>query len=185
MKILVFGFSLRKESFSKAIADACKELAPEGVEISLYSISDIPIFNQDLEQKMPDPVSRFKDAIRKSDGILIVMPEYNYSVPGYLKNAIDFASRPHTDNVFDGKPVGIISESIGMLGGSRAQYHLRQSLLYLNANDMKKPEVFVSFVNEKIKDGRLVDEAAREYIFKYLVAFKDFISGSKKRIGAQ
>ncbi|MEM3482984.1 MAG: NAD(P)H-dependent oxidoreductase [Candidatus Micrarchaeaceae archaeon] len=180
MNVIVFGFSLRKESFSKAIANACKELAPTGMEISLYDVASIPIFNQDLEHSMPDSVIKFKDAIRQSDGILIVMPEYNYSVPGYLKNAIDFASRPYTDNVFDKKPTGIVSESIGLLGGARAQYHLRQSLLFLNANDMKKPEVFVAFADKKIREGRLVDEETRKRLADYLSAFNDFISSSKK-----
>ncbi|MEM3781830.1 MAG: NAD(P)H-dependent oxidoreductase [Candidatus Micrarchaeaceae archaeon] len=180
MNVLAFGFSLRKESFSKVIANACKELAPAGMEISLYDIAGIPVFNQDLEHSMPDSVTKFKEAIRQSDGILIVTPEYNYSVPGYLKNAIDFASRPYTDNVFDKKPVGIVSESIGMLGGARSQYHLRQSLLFLNANDMKKPEAFVAFVDKKIKEGRLVDEESRNRLAEYLAAFKEFILQSKK-----
>ncbi|MEM3791617.1 MAG: NAD(P)H-dependent oxidoreductase [Candidatus Micrarchaeaceae archaeon] len=180
VKVLVFGFSLRKESFSKAIAHACKELAPADMEMSLHDIADIPVFNQDLEHNMPDSVIRFKEAIRKSDGIIIVTPEYNYSVPGYLKNAIDFASRPYTDNVFDKKPAGIISESIGMLGGARAQYHLRQSLLFLNANDMKRPEIFVSFADKKIREGRLVDEETRKRLAEYLAAFREFILQSKK-----
>ncbi|MEM0086957.1 MAG: NAD(P)H-dependent oxidoreductase [Candidatus Micrarchaeaceae archaeon] len=181
MKILLFGFSFRKDSFSRVLAEACKELSPEGVEISLYDISDIPLFNQDQEQNPPEPVVRFKNAIRNSDGILIVMPEYNYSVPGYLKNAIDAASRPHDDNVFERKPAGVISESIGLLGGSRAQYHLRQSFLYLNVNDMKKPEIFIPFAGEKIKDGKLVDENTKEHISKYLAAFKDFVSAQKSK----
>ncbi len=130
---------------------------------------------------MPEIVIRFKDAIRNSDALLIVMPEYNYSVPGYLKNAIDFASRPHQDNVFAGKPVGIISESTGLLGGARAQYHMRQSFVFLEVVDMKKPEAFITFASEKIKDGKVVDETTKEHISKYISALADFAKANANR----
>ncbi len=180
MKILEFGFSLRSGSFSRIVAEQCKESAPKGVIIEDYNIADIPPFNQDLEQDLPDSVVRFKNAIRTSDALLVILPEYNYSVPGYLKNAIDFASRPYQDNVFAGKPVGVISESTGLLGGARAQYHLRQSFLYLGTKDMKKPEVFITFAGEKIKNGKIVDEATKEYISMYISALVEFTMNANK-----
>src|SRR5271157_5327825 len=132
IKVLAFGASLRKGSYSKIVQKSLAGLAPENAEVSEFDLADIPIFNQDLENNMPARVKEFKAAIEASDAIVIITPEYNYSVPGYLKNAIDWATRPYPDNSFDGKAAAIISTSPGMLGGSRAQYHLRQSFITLN-----------------------------------------------------
>ena len=121
------------------------------------------MFNSDLESSPPEPVKQFKQKIKAADAILIVTPEYNYSVPGVLKNAINWASRPYGDNAFDSKPVAIMSASTGMLGGARAQYHLRQSLIFLNMRPVNKPEVFVTFAPQKFDaNGKLIDEKTRE-----------------------
>ena len=118
---------------------------------------------------MPVKVMEFKSKIRDADGILIATPEYNYSVPGVLKNAIDWASRPYGDNAFDGKPVAIMSASIGMLGGARAQYHLRQMFVFLNMHPVNRPEVMVTFAQDKFDaDGKLVDENTKKYVSKLL-----------------
>ena len=109
--------------------------------------------NQDEENNYPENVKNFKKQVKESDGVLIVTPEYNYSVPGYLKNVLDVASRPYGDSPFDGKPVAIMSASIGMLGGSRAQYHLRQSCVFLNMIPVNTPEVFVTFAPQKFIDA--------------------------------
>jgi len=118
---------------------------------------------------MIEKVKEFKRKIRESDAILISTPEYNYSIPGVLKNALDWAARPYGDNPFEGKPVAIMSASIGMLGGARAQYHLRQVLVYLNTITINKPEVFVAFAHKKFdENGNLVDEETKKYIAELL-----------------
>ncbi len=165
IKILGFGGSLRKGSYSTALLNAAKSLAPSDVMIELFDIRDIPIFNQDLESDMPKVVKQFKEKVKGADAILISTPEYNYSVPGYLKNAIDWASRPPSYNSFEGKPVAIMSSSPGMLGGSRAQYHLRQVLVFLDMHPINKPEVIGSAVNGKLDaEGRLTDQKTKEKI---------------------
>ena len=132
LKILGFAGSLRVGSYNKALLRATIDLLPEDVNLEIFEIDGIPLYNQDIEIDMPIKVREFKSKIRAADAILIATPEYNYSVPGVLKNAIDWATRPYGDNAFDGKPVAIISASVGMLGGARAQYHLRQTFVFLN-----------------------------------------------------
>lgn len=169
VNILGFGGSFRKGSYNWALLENARGLMPEDSELALFDISEIPLFNQDSESNPPEPVRKFKEAVRAADGILIASPEYNFSVPGYLKNAIDYASRPPSDNPFPGKPVAIMSASGSMLGGSRGQYHLRQVLGYLDMRQVHKPEVFVSFAQQKF-DANLVltDETARQLISQLL-----------------
>ncbi len=125
IKILGFAGSLRKNSFNKAVLRAAKEMVPDGMDLEIFDLEGMPLFNEDLEREPVAKVSAFKAKIRAADAILIVTPEYNYSIPGVLKNAIDCASRPYGDNAFAGKRVGLMGASIGMLGTARAQYHLR------------------------------------------------------------
>jgi len=172
-KIRVLGFagSLRKDSYNKMLLNAAVELKPDNVELETFDLEGIPLFNQDQEEQPPKRVKEFKEKIKAADAILIVTPEYNYSVPGVLKNAIDWASRPYGDNVFDEKPVAVMSASEGMLGGARAQYHLRQTLISLNMHPLNRPEVIVSQIDEKIDvDGKVVDEKTRKKIGKVLEA---------------
>ncbi len=147
------------------------ELVPEDARLKVFDLNGIPPFNQDLESQPPDRVKEFKEKIKTADAILIVTPEYNYSIPGVLKNAIDSASRPYGDNVWNGKPVAVMGASIGMLGTARAQYHLRQSFVFLDMYPLNKPEVMVPFVEQKIdQNGRLTDDKTREKIRELLVA---------------
>jgi len=167
--ILGFAGSLRKNSYNKALLRAASELTPNDAKIEIFDIEGIPPFNQDLEARMPDKVKEFKAKIRAADAILIATPEYNYSIPGVLKNAIDWASRPYGDNPFEGKPVAVMSASPGMLGGARAQYHLRQVFVFLDMRPLNRPEVIVPFAAEKIDEkGRVTDEKTREKIRKLL-----------------
>lgn len=140
----------------------------------------VPPFNQDLEQTPPARVKVFKSRIRTADALLIATPEYNYSVPGVLKNAIDWASRPYGDNVFENKPVALMSASDGMLGGARAQYHLRQTLVTLNMHPLNRPEVIVASVDEKTDEkGIITDEKTRKRIkimLERLVEWTDKLS---------
>jgi len=170
IKIVGFGGSLRKESYNKYLLNEAKFLMPENVEFEILSINGFPMFNQDLENNYPEKVKNFKKKIKNSDGILIATPEYNYSIPGFLKNAIDLASRPYGDNSFDKKPVAMVSASIGMLGGARAQYQLRQSFVFLNMIPVNKPEVFVTFAQQKFdKNGKLTDEMTKKFMKELFV----------------
>lgn len=159
VKILGFVGSLRKGSHNKALMRAAVKLSPEDAAIEVYDLEGIPLFNQDLERQPPQVVKEFKAKIRKADAILIASPEYNYSVPGVLKNAIDWASRPYEDNAFEDKPVAIMSASIGTLGGARAQYHLRQSFVYLNMHPLNHPEVMMPFAADNVNaEGNVTNE---------------------------
>lgn len=139
ISILDFAGSLRKNSYNRALLRAALQLLPKNAKLEIFDLEGIPPFNQDLENHVPERVREYKKRIRAADAILIATPEYNYSVPGVLKNAIDWASRPHGDNAFEGKPVAIMSASTGMLGGARAQYHLRQMFVYLNMHAINRP----------------------------------------------
>ena len=169
VKILGFAGSLRKGSYNRMLLRASLDLLPENSSLEIFEIDGIPPFNQDLEGSMPEAVKEFKKKIKSADAILMVTPEYNYSVPGVLKNAIDWASRPYGDNSFYKKPVAMMSASTGMLGGARAQYHLRQSFVFLNMYPIKEPEVFVAYAPQKFdENGRLTDEKTKEIIQKLI-----------------
>jgi len=169
--ITIFGFagSLRKDSYNKALLRAAMELAPKEAKLEIFDLEGIPPFNQDLEDRMPEKVKEFKAKIKAADAILIATPEHNYSMPGVLKNAIDWASRPYGNNSFEDKPVAIMSASTSILGGARAQYHLRQVLVSLNMHAINRPEVMVASVDEKVDEkGNLMDEKARKRIGQLL-----------------
>jgi chromate reductase len=169
VKILGFVGSLRKDSYNKALMRAAMELIPDDATIEVFDLAGIPPFNQDLENQPPQILREFKAKIRAADALLIATPEYNYSIPGVLKNAIDAASRPYADKVFDGKPVAVMSASIGHLGGARAQYHLRQSFVFLNMYPINHPEVMLPFADENIdKKGNVTNEETRKLIRELL-----------------
>lgn len=171
VNILGFAGSLRKGSYNRALLAAAVELTPKDTKLETFDLEGIPVFNQDLEQSMPDKVREFKSKIKSADAILFVTPEYNYSIPGVLKNAIDWASRPYGDNSFEGKPAAVMSASPGILGGARAQYHLRQVFVFLNMHPVNRPEVFVTSANQKFDaKGTLIDEKAKELIKELLEA---------------
>ncbi|MDG6995546.1 MAG: NAD(P)H-dependent oxidoreductase [Nitrososphaerota archaeon] len=181
IKILGFAGSLRKASFNKMLLNHAFKLLPQGCVMEIFDLEGIPIFNQDFENTPPPTVIKFKERIRANDALLIATPEYNYSIPGILKNAIDWASRPPSDNVFNGKPVALMSASNGMLGGARAQYHLRQSFVTLNMFPVNKPEVIVSFAKDKFdRDGRLADDASSKFMSELLA---NLVSLSRKLRG--
>jgi chromate reductase len=170
-KISILGFagSLRKGSFNRSLLRTAKEVVPQEAELESFDLEGIPPFNQDLENQPPQKVKEFKAKIRAADAILIVTPEYNYSIPGVLKNAIDWASRPYGDNALEGKPVALMGASIGMLGTARAQYHLRQSFVWLNMYPLNQPEVMVPFAQEKFDaNGTLTDQKTKEKVKELL-----------------
>jgi len=165
--------SLRKGSFHAALAGALPSLAPDGVTISaLGSIGELPHYDSDLQAVgFPSAVLAMADGIRSADGVIIVTPEYNYSVPGALKNALDWPSRV-TPQPLAGKPVAIQTGSPGMIGGARAQYHLRQIMVFLDAHVLNKPEIMVGGMTNKIDPakGEITDEATARLIWQQLVA---------------
>ena len=176
MKVLGFAGSLRKGSFNKMLLKAAQESAPSDMELEIFDLEGIPPFNQDFERDPHPKVKEFKAKIKAADGLLIVTPEYNYSIPGVLKNAIDAASRPYGTSPFEEKPVAIMGTSIGMLGSARAQYHLRQSMVFLNAYPMNRPEIMVPFAETKFSpDGRLTDETTREKVKEFMVELVKWI----------
>jgi chromate reductase len=169
INILGFAGSLRKGSYNRALLRAAVNMAPKDTSLEIFELDDIPPFSQDLESAVPEKVKEFKRKISEADAILIVTPEYNYSMPGVLKNAIDRASRPRGDNSFENKPVAIMSASTGLLGGARAQYHLRQSLVFLNMYPVNKPEIFVTLAAQKFDDkGKLLDQKTGELVAELL-----------------
>jgi chromate reductase, NAD(P)H dehydrogenase (quinone) len=163
--ILGIAGSLRKGSLNRMLLRAAGELLPEGVTLEEFDIAGIPVFNQDEEDPLPESVARLKERIEAADAILFATPEYNYSVPGVLKNAIDWASRPQGGNSWQGKPVAVMGASMGLMGTSRAQYHLRQMFVFLDMYPVNKPEVMIASAHQKFdEEGRLTDAKAREMV---------------------
>src|SRR5690606_32168553 len=170
-RILGIAGSLRSESFNRAILREATKLVPENAEIEIFELmGDIPGFNQDDENNPPQIIADFKRKIREADAILFVTPEYNYSVPGAMKNVIDWASRPSGDNAFDGKAAATMGASIGNIATARAQYHLRQMFVFLNIFAVNQPEVMIGSATEKFDaDGNLNDETTKDFMRKLLI----------------
>ncbi len=171
LRILGVVGSLRRASYNRGLMRAAIELGLPEVEIEVFDLGEFPPFNQDQELDPPDVVQRFKETIRASDALLIATPEYNYGVPGVLKNAIDWASRPYAENPFADKPVGLMGATIGLAGTVRSQLALRQTFVFLNAHPLSQPEVLVTFAEAKFDaDGNLIDEETRGYVRDLLEA---------------
>lgn len=167
--------SLRHGSYNTAALHAAQYLAPTGMQIDIADISEIPLFNEDVEKTgFPPAVERLRSQIRNADALLIVTPEYNYSMPGVLKNAIDWASRP-PDQPFAGKPAAILGASPGRFGTARAQYHLRQTLVFLDVHPLNRPEVMIASAQQAFTaEGKLQDESAIKHLQSLLQALYDW-----------
>lgn len=171
IKIIGFSGSLRKGSFNTAALAAAQQLCGDDAEIEIFDISDFPPFNQDREQDPPANVAKIKAALRAADAVIFSSPEYNYSVPGHLKNVIDWASRPYGDSAWEGKPALIMGASSGAIGTARMQYHLRQTMVFLNMFPLNKPEVMIGNAAGKFdENGNLTDEKTREFIKQAVAA---------------
>ncbi len=167
--ILGIPGSLRKASFNRHALVAAQALVPAGAALEIFELEGIPPFNQDQEKQPPTRVTELKAKVRAADAILFATPEYNYSIPGVLKNAIDWASRPYGDNAWQGKPVAVMGASVGILGSARAQYHLRQCFVFLNMYPVNQPEVLIASAAQRFNErGELTDETSRELIRKLL-----------------
>jgi len=180
VRILGIAGSLRRQSYNRALLRAATQLAPEGAAIDIFELDGIPGFSEDDEQNPPEKVVELKRRIREADAVLFVTPEYNYSIPGVLKNAIDWASRPYGDSAWSGKPAAIMGASIGAIGTARAQYHLRQVMVFLNMFPVNQPEVMIGNASQRFDaDGNLTDEETREHVRRLLQSLVDWT----RRIG--
>jgi chromate reductase len=170
LRVLGFAGSLRRGSLNRGLLRAAQEVAPPGMEIESYDLGTIPLYNYDIEERGdPQPVADFKEAIRRSEALLVSTPEYQQGIPGVLKNALDWASRPAGRSVMQGKPVAIMGASPGFTGTARAQTQLRQVLTYTRNLVVLQPEVLVGRAHEKFDgEGRLTDARAREFVRKLL-----------------
>ena len=182
MNILGICGSLRKGSLNMAALRACNDLLPEGMNMQIAEIGDIPLFNQDVfDAGLPPAAKRFRDQVAAADGLLFASPEYNFSVSGALKNAIDWGSRP-PNQVFNEKPVAMFSATGGPLGGARVKYDLRRMLVQLWAHPLPRPEVFIGNAQTKFDpQGKLTDEATRKFLTELLVGFKTWITRMKAK----
>jgi len=175
-KIVVLVGSLRKDSFSRRIARNIAALAPKGYEFDEIDIGKVGFYNQDLDGKEPAEWLDLRARIKSADAVLFVTPEYNRSVPGVLKNAIDIGSRPFGHSVFDGKPAAVVSNSPGNVGGFGAHHHLRQSLAFLNMPVLAQPEMYLSSVGDWFDDaGRVKSDQTREFLARFTKTFADWI----------
>lgn len=169
VKILGIAGSLRKLSYNRGLLNVAKEVAPSDCSFEIFDLKDIPLYNQDEETNLPKSVALLKEKVRAADAILISTPEYNYSMPGVLKNALDWASRPYGDSAWDNKPVAIMGASPAMQGTSRAQYHLRQVFVYLNMHPLNRPEIMIGSAQDRFDEkGNLTDPKARQKIAELL-----------------
>jgi chromate reductase len=175
IQILGIAGSLRRASYNRAALRAAMQLVPQEAALDIFELDGISGFNQDEEQNPPPKVIELKRGIREADAILIVTPEYNYSIPGVLKNAIDWASRPYGDSAWNGKPVALMGASIGAIGTARAQYHLRQVFVFLNMFPINQPEVMISNAGERFDaGGNLTDETTKKLIRQLLQSLADW-----------
>jgi len=188
-ELIILGIvgSLRKDSYNRLALRAAQELVPKGAVLNLVELHGIPVYDQDTEMALPAAVLEFKRRILAADAILFATPEYNYSVSGVLKNAIDWASRPYGESAWTGKPAAVMGASTSSLGTARAQYHLRQILVTLDMPTVNQPEVMIGNAAQRFDpDGRLTDEPTRQFIQKLLGALVQLAKSSpasKKQAG--
>lgn len=178
MRIVAISGSLRKASFNRSILFALAEVAPVGMAIEIQPIAEVPLFNQDVEAEgTPEAVQRLRDAIAAADGVLVATPEYNAGMPGVLKNAIDWLSRPPGRSVLGGKPTALVGVTPGQLGTARAQGQLRAAFEFVAAPVMPAPQVFVGHARDKFDaDGRLTDQKTRTYLKTFMEAFARWVT---------
>ena len=175
VRILGISGSSRKGSYNTALLEAAKELAPESVLIETYDISNLPLYNQDLEAKMPPQVTEFKSKVKQADAILFAAPEHNYTITAVLKNAIEWGNRPPNDNSWDSKPAAIMSASSGPRGGARAQLHLRQIMVDLNMHPINRPQLLIANEDGKFDvNMKLTDLQMRETLRNLLIQLAEW-----------
>lgn len=175
-KIAVLVGSLRKESFNRKMAKALMKLSPDSLSLEIIEIGGLPLYNQDLDDNPPAAWTEFRERLKKFDGVLFVTPEYNRSVPGALKNAIDVGSRPYGKSAWTGKPGAVVSVSPGAIGGFGANHHLRQSLVFLDVPAMPQPEAYIGKAGDLFDErGDLANESTREFAATFMNAFAAWV----------
>lgn len=174
MKLLAITGTLGN-GFNAAVIDAMKNVAPEGVTIDRHTYDDVPLYHRDLDADPPAGVVRLRNAIAEADGLIICTAEYNFSIPGVLKNAIDWASRPAFESVLRNKKVAVASASPAFTGGARAQQHLKAVLLAVASNVFPWPEVCVARAHTLLEDGKLTDEKTLEFLTAFVAGFEEFV----------
>ena len=180
--VAVIVGSLRKDSINRKMAHALAEVAPAGLKFSIVEIGQLPLYDQDGDDHPPVEWATFRDTIRAADAVLFVTPEYNRSVPGVLKNAIDVSSRPYGKSAWSGKPGAIVSTSQGAMGGFGANHHLRQSLVFLNVPAMAQPEAYIGGADKLFDaNGKLVNDGTRKFLSDFMLAFAAWIAANAKR----
>lgn len=180
--VAVLVGSLRRGSFNRMMANTLATLAPEGMLLRQVEIGSLPLYDQDMDVAPPQTWTDFREAIRAADAVLFVTPEYNRSVPGVLKNAIDIGSRPYGQSAWNGKPGAVVSVSPGAVGGFGANHHLRQSMVFLNVPIMPQPEAYVGNAGTLFApDGTLQNDGTREFLRKFMVAYAGWIARVRPR----
>jgi chromate reductase len=180
--VAVIVGSLRKESFSRKLANALIPLSKPALDLKLIEIRDLELYNEDTEHTAPQAWTVFRDAVRPMDAVLFVTPEYNRSMPGCLKNVVDVGSRPYGSSIWSGKPAAIISNSPGAIGGFGANHHLRQCLVFLDMPIMQQPEAYISGSNKLVgDDGKITDDSKREFLTKFMQTFAAWIEKSTSK----
>jgi chromate reductase len=175
--VAVIVGSLRRAAFSRKTARTLIELAPPPLSLEIIEIGQLPLYNEDLEVSPPPEWTQFRDRIRRANGVLFVTPEYNRSMPGGLKNALDVASRPYGQSAWNGKPAGVVSVSPGAIGGFGANHHLRQSLVFLNMPVLQQPEVYLGNAAQLFdEDGNLTNESTRRFLRGFLETLAAWIA---------
>lgn len=180
--VAVLVGSLRQESFNRKVANALCKMAPSSLKLEIVEIGQLPLYNQDLDSNPPQPWRDFKQRIQSADAVLFVTPEYNRSVPGALKNAIDIASRPYGQSAWNGKPGAVVSASPGSIGGFGANHHLRQMLVFLNVPVLQQPEAYLGGV-DKLMDaqGNITNDSTRHFLQTFLQAFEQWVERNVAR----
>jgi len=180
--IAVIVGSLRKASFSRKIALALETLAPDDLKLDIIEIGDLPHYNQDLDEDTAPPAAWtvFREKVAPYTAVLFVTPEYNRSVPGVLKNALDVGSRPYGHSVWSGKPGAVVSVSPGAISGFGANHHLRQSLVFLDVPTLQQPEAYIGHVNTLLdEDGKLINEGTEKFLAGFMTKFASWISANR------
>ena len=177
--IAVIVGSLRGDSINRKVANALRELAPSGMKLTIVEIGQLPLYNQDGDDSPPAAWSDFRGRIKACDAVIFVTPEYNRSVPGALKNALDVGSRPYGESAWDGKPGAVVSASPGAIGGFGANHHLRQSLVFLNVPAMTQPEVYLGGADKLFDErGRLADAGTRKFLQGFMKAYEAWVEAN-------
>jgi chromate reductase len=181
-KVAVIVGSIRKDAFTRRVAEALKQLQPAGLELDIVEIRDLTFFDQDLEETPPAQWVAFRAKIAAHDAVIFVTPEYNRSMPGVLKNAIDVGSRPYGKSAWAGKPAGVVSSSPGAIGGFGAHHHLRQCLAFLDMPAMQQPEMYLGGVNKLVEaGGKVTNDDTRALMEKFLQAFAAWVEKNLRK----